>query len=318
VARGGEVLAVWTRDMAGDIKQHRTRIYSSRFDPVRGWTTPQPVDGAALLDSAPSAAWVGDVPVVAFVRSTNGIFADTDARRVAYRFLQRVRRCRCRRRCQAARRGRASSARPTAASRSRIHCRRHARVRGNRQRVALAYGNACASGTCTVLAQAVTDANGRPIYGERPTALLDGDGNVTVAMRGTGFGTGTAGVQRRPDDPIGMVAHTGELVSFNTARGQGVVTVRPLSDDGAAHYAPAAAYDPELGSVVAISTRSASCRSRSARSCWPPACSRHRRAQAAVEVEPTCSCTARSRASTSRSRRSRPTTTQLTAGASFR
>ena len=83
----GEVLAVWTRDMAGDITQHRTRVYSSRFSPARGWTTPMPVDANAVLDSSPSAAYVDASPVVAFVRSSSGDFADTDARRVAYRFL---------------------------------------------------------------------------------------------------------------------------------------------------------------------------------------------------------------------------------------
>ena len=88
-------------------------------------------------------------------------------------------------------------------------------------------------------------------------ALVDGAGNVSVVMRGTGFGEGTNGVQRTDNDPIGMVAHTGELVSFATARGQPIVTLQPLSVDGAAHYAPSAAIDPELGAIVALSTRSA-------------------------------------------------------------
>ena len=255
---GGEVLAVWTRDMAGDIKQHRTRVYSSRYQPSRGWTTPQAVDGAALLDSAPSAAYVDGQAVAAFVRSTNGVFADTDARRVAYRFLQTGTTVQV----PAALPGGAAwpsivgtpdggfAIAHTFASDPRAFV-------GNRQRIALGYANACASGICTVAAQAVTDASGRPIYGERPTALVDGAGNVSVVMRGTGFGEGTNGVQRTDNDPIGMVAHTGELVSFATARGQPIVTLQPLSVDGAAHYAPSAAIDPELGAIVALSTRSA-------------------------------------------------------------
>lgn len=253
----GEVLAVWTRDVAGDIMQHRTRIYSSRFQPSRNWTTPQPVDGAALLDSAPSAAYVGGVPVTAFVRSTNGVFADTDARKVAYRFLQTGTTVQV----PAALPGGAAwpsivgtpdggfAIAHTWAADPRAFV-------GNRQRVALGYASACASGTCTVAAQAVTDSYGRPIYGERPTALLDEVGNVSVVMRGTGYGNGTGGLNRRPNDLLGMVAHTGELVAFATARGQSTITLQPLSTDGAAHYAPSAAYDPQMGATVAFGTRS--------------------------------------------------------------
>ena len=256
---GGEVLAVWTRDMAGDIFQHRTRVYSSRYTAARGWTTPQAVDGSALLDSAPSAAYVDAVPAVAFVRSTSGVFADTDARRVAYRFLQSGTSVQV----PAALPG--GVAWPSIVGTSdggfaiaHTHASDPQAFVGNRQQVALAYADGCSAGICNVVAQPVSDAYGRPVYGERPAALLDNAGNVTVVMRGTGFGAGSGGVQRRPDDPIGMVAHTGELIAFATARGQPVITPQALSNDGAAHFAPAAAYDPELGMVVALGTRSPS------------------------------------------------------------
>ena len=253
---GGEVLAVWTRDMAGDLNQHRTRIYSSRFGPVRGWTTPQPVDGSALLDSAPSATYVAGTPVVAFVRSTSGVFADTAARRVAYRYLQAGSAVQV----PAALPG--SVAWPSivalpAGGFAIVHT--HAddpdAFVGNTQRAALAYADACSGGSCSVVAQAVTDANGRPVYGERPTALLDADGNLNVVMRGTGFGIGPAGEQNLPLDSLGMAARTGELIGFTTARGQSVIAPQALSADGAVYYAPTAAYDPELRQVVATGTR---------------------------------------------------------------
>ncbi|MBP8176848.1 MAG: hypothetical protein KAX77_03695, partial [Xanthomonadales bacterium] len=253
---GGEVLAVWTRDMAGDLLQHRTRIYSSRFTPARGWTTPQPVDAAALLDSAPSAAYVDAVPAVAFVRSTSGVFADTATRRVAYRFLQ------------SGTTVQVPAGLPGGVAWPSIvgtpdggfaivhtHGENGRAFVSNRHRAAMAFANACSAGTCAVVAQAVTDANGRPVYGERPTALLDGDGNVTVVMRGTGFGPGPQGTEPLEGDPLGMVAHTGELISYTTARGQAVIQPLALSNDGAGYFAPTAAFDPELGQIVATATR---------------------------------------------------------------
>ena len=252
----GEVLAVWTRDMAGDILQHRTRVYSSRFDPVRGWTTPQPVDAAALLDSAPSAAYVDAVPAVAFVRSTSGVFADTAARRVAYRFLQSGTTVQVPAGLPGGVAWPSIIATPDGGfAIAHTHGENGRAFVSNRHRAAMAFANACSAGSCAVVAQAVTDANGRPVYGERPTALLDGEGNVAVVMRGTGFGPGPQGTEPLEGDPLGMVAHTGELISYTTARGQAVIQPLALSNDGAGYFAPTAAFDPELGQIVATATR---------------------------------------------------------------
>jgi len=254
----GEVLAVWTRDMAGDILQHRTRVYSSRFGPARGWTTPQAVDGAALLDSAPSAAYVDAVPTVAFVRNTSGVFADTASRRVAYRFLQSGTSVQVPASLPGGVAWPSIVGLPAGGfAIAHTHGEPGRAFVSNRHRAALAYADACSAGSCTVVAQAVTDGNGRPVYGERPTALLDDDGNLNVVMRGTGFGPDAQGASApRTGDPLGMVAHTGELIAFATTRGQPVIQPLALSNDGASHFAPAAAYDPELGQVVATSTRS--------------------------------------------------------------
>ena len=255
----GEVLAVWTRDMAGDLLQHRTRVYSSRFQPSRGWTTPQAVDAgaSALLDSAPSAAYVDAAPVVAFVRSTNGVFADTAARRVAYRFLQSGTSVQVPAGLPGGVAWPSIVGLPAGGfAIAHTHGEAGRAFVSNRHRAALAYADTCSAGACAVVAQAVTDGSGRPVYGERPTALLDGDGNLAVVMRGTGFGPDTQGAsEARSGDPLGMVAHTGELIAFSTARGQPVIQPLALSNDGASHFAPAAAFDPELNQVVVSSTR---------------------------------------------------------------
>lgn len=254
---GGEVLATWTRDTAGDITQHRTQVFTSRFTPARGWTTPQSLDSAALLDSAPSAAYVGAAPVVAFVRSTNGVFADTGARRIAYRFLGTGNAVQLPADLPGGVAWPDIVATPDGGfAIAHTYAADPRAFVGNRQRVAMAYGAACASGACSVVAQPVNDSFGRAIYGERPTALVDAGGSVSVVLRGMGFGPGTGGsLARKPIDPIGMALHTGELIMLSTARGQRTVTPVALSGDGAVHRAPAAALDPELGQVVVASTR---------------------------------------------------------------
>jgi len=253
----GQVLAVWTRDMSRNITNHRTRIYSSTFSPFSGWAVPVAVDATALLDSSPSAAFVEDQPVVAFVRSMNGDFGDTDARRLAYKFLS----------------GNGNSVQVPAGLPGGVawpsvvglgtgafalaytHADDARSFVGNTQRVEMAYADDCAAGACTVAAQALTDSNGRPIYGEKPTALVDDAGNVTVVMRGMGFGEGTNGSNTQVFDSIGMAAHTGELVSLAVSPQSAISNPLPLSLDGAGHLSPAAAYDPLLKRIVAVSTR---------------------------------------------------------------
>jgi hypothetical protein len=253
----GELLATWTRDMAGDITEHRTRVYSSRYLPSRGWTTPMPVDANALLDSAPSAGYVDGSPVIAFVRSTTGIFGDTNSRRIAYRFVT----------------GSGNQVQVPAElpggvawpsiigldggkfSIAHTYANNARAFVGNTQRVALANAEDCTAGQCAIVAQDISDSHGRPIFGEHPIPLLDARGNMTVVMRGLGYGQGSDGSNTNPADSIGMALHTGELISFAVNPQQSVVVPAPLSSDGAGHFAPAAAFDSELGQVVAVSTR---------------------------------------------------------------
>ncbi|MGA9335754.1 MAG: hypothetical protein WBV39_15845, partial [Rudaea sp.] len=253
----GELLATWTRDMAGDITQHRTRVYTSRYVPARGWTTPMPVDANALLDSAPSAAYVDGNPVVAFVRSTTGNFGDTNSRRIAYRFVT-----------GAGNTVQVPAELPGGVAWPNIigldggrfaiahtYASNAQAFVGNTQRVALVNASDCTAGQCAIAAQEVTDSHGRPIFGEHPIPLLDAHSNVTVVMRGLGFGVGSNGSNTNPADPIGMAMHTGDLISFAVNPQRNVVVPQPLSTDGAGNFAPAAAFDRALGQLVAMSTR---------------------------------------------------------------
>ncbi len=253
--RNREVLAVWTRGKTADIRDHRTQIMYAQFN-GSSWSAATPVDASALLDSSPSAAYVGADPYVAFVRSTNGVFGDTQNRRVAYRNLRAGT-------VQVPASLPAGVAWPNIQATSNtsfIIAHTHAddpdAFVGNTQRVALAFGDACAAGTCTLTAQAMTDNVGRAIYGERPSVMLDGDNNIQLLLRGVGFSAPPTGQNRpRAGDPIGMVMHTGELIQLAVQRGQTRTTVLPLSADGAGHLAPVGAFDPELGQFVAISGR---------------------------------------------------------------
>jgi len=254
IRRGGEVLAVWTRGTS-TLRQRRTQVFNAIFT-NSAWSVPQSVDSAALLDSSPSAAYVGADHYVSFVRNTSGVFENTGARKVAYRNL------------------RVGSVQVPASLPGGVAWPRivalpaggfaiaHTHVNdplayvGNTQRIALAVANSCTSGVCNVSAQPLTDSIGRPIYGERPTPMIDDGGSISVVLRGMGFGANPQGQQQQPDDPIGMLLHTGELVQMTVSIGQRNVSVQPLSIDGAGHLAPAVAFDRELGQIVVASQRS--------------------------------------------------------------
>jgi hypothetical protein len=212
---------------------------------------------AAVLDSAPSASWIGGQPLVVFVRSTSGLFEDTDSRRVAYRFLGTGT-------VQVPAGLPGGVAWPSAVATpgggfTIVHTHAHdpRSFVGNTQRVALANASACSAGTCTLQAQPLTDAYGRPVFGERPSAIVEPNGEVTVTMRGLGFGANNAGVSTRPEDPIGMALHTGELVAFQVMTGRTQVAPIPLTNDGRGYFAPNVAFDPVLNQAVVASTLSA-------------------------------------------------------------
>lgn len=254
----GEVFAVWTRDMSGNMNLHRSRIYQSAFVPSRGaFSTPQPVDSSAsaVLDTGPSAAYVGGQRAVAFVRSINGVFADTDARRIAYRLKDSPS-------VQVPGNLPGGVAWPSIVDDglggfviAHTHADDPDMFVGNKQRVALARGENCVAGVCTVSARALTDTFGRAIYGERPQALRDDAGNYTVVMRGTGFGDDALGGNTRASDPIGMAMHTGDLIALNVTANSNTVTPLPLTADGAGHFAPHAAIDPATSQLVVLGTR---------------------------------------------------------------
>ncbi|AVP95895.1 hypothetical protein C7S18_01180 [Ahniella affigens] len=255
---GGEVFAVWTRDMAGNMSQHRSRIYHAAFVPSRGgFSTPQAVDSSAsaMLDTAPSAAYVDGERAVAFVRSSNGVFSDTDARRIAYRLMDSTG-------VQVPGGLPGGVAWPSIVGDgsggfmiAHTYADDPDMFVGNKQRVALARGQNCVAGVCTVTARALTDTFGRAIYGERPQALRDDAGNYTVVMRGTGFGNDAQGSNTRDGDPIGMAMHTGDLIALNVTANSNAVTPLPLTADGGGHFAPHAAMDPSTGQYVVLGTR---------------------------------------------------------------
>ena len=91
---GGEVLAVWVRDLAGDIAQHDLRLYFATFDGF-GWTAPAPVDAQSMSsDMQATAIYADGEPVVAWVRNAaidrSGAIPDLNLheRQIAYRYLR--------------------------------------------------------------------------------------------------------------------------------------------------------------------------------------------------------------------------------------
>ena len=254
----GEVLAAWTRDSNGRITDHRTQVFHSRFVPTRGWTTPQSVDSQALLDSAPSAAYAAGVPVVAFVRSNSGVFAQTDDRHLAYRFLSGTSAVQV----PAGLPGAVGWPSLQALANGDLvltytHADDPRAFAGNTQRLALARGKGCSSAVCSFSGRDLDDAHGRAIYAEQPRLVLDDAGSPTVVFRGVGYGTNLAGSNHEISDPIGMALHTGELMQASFDWAQGGAQPVAISSDGGGHLAPRAAFDADMNQLVVVSDTTA-------------------------------------------------------------
>lgn len=128
-------------------------------------------------------------------------------------------------------------------------------VLGNRNALQVARGT-CDSERCTFENTEPRDPHGRRILGERPTVMLDGNGQVVVGMRGLGYARPDGANPARSDDLPGMLVGTGELVnvrvpSFGSATTE--VAIVPLSSNGLQHFRPQFAFDAAMDAFIGIS-----------------------------------------------------------------
>ncbi len=251
---GGEVLAVWVRDLAGDIAQHDTRLFYAFFDGT-AWSAPAEVDpGSSDTALQPAATYARGEPVVAWVRNAaidrSGRYPDLNLhdRELAYRFLR-----------QPAGAMLATTLFPGIASPSLASytdgslalaytvATDNDSFLGTRRSLHTARGRNCDAGICTFNSVERRDSKGRRIYAEGPKILVDQDNYSRVLFRqlGTDFPL--------PRDPIGVTTHTGDLAQIGFDGDTIITDPSPMSVDGAVNWKIDGAIDAATGALLVTS-----------------------------------------------------------------
>ncbi len=248
---GGEVLAVWVHDEAGDISQHNTRLYYATYNGFI-WTTPTAVDPLSTAkDMQPTAAYANGEPVVAWTRNpgvSRGPGApqlDLNQRHIAYRFLNQP-----------------SGAQPAVGLSSAVGspsltgysdgslalaysvATEPDAFIGTRRSLHTAHGHSCALGICSWSESERLDSDGRRIFVEKPKIVVTGDDWATVVFRQLGIEWAL------PGEAPGVLASTGDLAEITFNFDTLVTDAMPLTVDGAINWKVDAAFDPITNAMM--------------------------------------------------------------------
>jgi hypothetical protein len=253
----GEVLAVWARDMAGDMEQQQFKLMYAFFDGI-SWTAPAMIDaGSNAKDVQPTATYVDGEPVVMWVRnpSASAIAMNMHDRQLWYQFLH-----------QAAGPLQAANLPESVASPSLSSFSNGTLVAafsasddqaqvdrtflGPKRALWTSFGTGCMespAGECFWSGQQREDVYGRKIYVERPQLVIDEYDNATVAFRQFGF----SGLPQ-PDDAIGAITGTGDLATLNFQLGTQFSQVGQISNDGLVNWEVSTSIVPGVGAQAIL------------------------------------------------------------------
>jgi hypothetical protein len=249
---GGEVTAVWQRNLSGDYRNPTNRIHYATFAPATGWTTPREVSSVAsgVQDITPAVSYLGADSLVVWVRQQGADRNDFNQRVLAYRVI-------------GAGSAQLATALPTGVIAPSLRTQGSATATvaftkvdagtgpiGTRQALHTATGT-CSAGTCSWTWRRPTDRFGRAIYGERPQLLSTGGSDLSVVMRTFQF-RGADGGSVQPGDPFGTVVSSGDLLNIQLDAGNGTARTVAISADGASHFGAAAAYNPMSEEIVTL------------------------------------------------------------------
>ncbi|MBI1299960.1 hypothetical protein GC175_33975 [bacterium] len=260
----GEVTALWVHDEASDIRQRHFRIYSATLRDG-AWTSPVAVDeGGAGSRTEPTLAYADGVAVAAWVYDPDRTLDSMMDRRLHLRTLD----------------GSSSVVQPAAIPGGVVSPHLAADGKGGLH-IAFARANpdegaisnrrllhyavsACPDTGCPSLRSsaaalndrswtlnALVDPKGRGLVGESPVVTLDNAGKATVTLRMLGLNpiappnTPLIAVQ----EPLGVMAHTGELAQIEMGPSLPVVMPTYLTFDGALNWQPNAIFDPLSGNT---------------------------------------------------------------------
>jgi hypothetical protein len=251
-APGGEVTAAWTHIAGGTFEQHQFRVFTARFN-AGTWSAAQAADPASTsMDTAPALAYSNGEPVLLWVRDPDRNLATASGRRITLRRLNSP-----------------IVEMPAGLPDGVVVASLAAEADGELViGFTRATGEALMSNTNTLYAARQTcapacafshvqlrDGAGRALQGQRPLVTLDKLGRATITYRAMGFGAGMDGLSESAFDSAGMRLGTGDLAQVEVNFAQPVASPVALTRDGAVNWQNAAAYNPTLDKVIALSVR---------------------------------------------------------------
>ncbi|MCO6452639.1 MAG: hypothetical protein J5I90_17795, partial [Caldilineales bacterium] len=249
---GGAAVAVWERNLSADFNARQLRLFYSLYQDG-GWTPPQALDPAgSFTDILPQAAYVGGVPLVAWVRDSDADLTDGTSRRIALRFV-----------------GGATTFVPAELPAGVGEVALTAdgdgspllaftvledptQILGNRRPLWAANVLCTGATTCIWQPRQLVDGLGRTLFAERPRLAANPAGQGVITFRGFGFG---GDVEPQPGDAPGMVSGQGDLAQVVTDFSGAAVTPSYLTQDAAVNWLPAAAHDPALDLTLSVAVK---------------------------------------------------------------
>lgn len=260
---GGAVTAVWVHDAVGAYDQRQFRIYSATYQ-GGAWSAPQQVDGASgASETEPQVVYRNGQALAFWVRDGDRSPQTTGDRRLALRPLAggptiippNVPAGVLRPRVAIDQGGQLQVAYTTVTPGDGIVGNRHPL-----QRAVVAGCDVTLSG-CTWATEQVKDGLGRTIFAESPVVAVDSTNKVVLTYRAMGMSpfTAASGPGAAMPEPAGLQSLTGELAQLQLGPSVGGPVGLPtyLTSDGAVNWRPAAVYDPQLNSMVALAVKGA-------------------------------------------------------------
>ncbi len=261
---GGEVLAVWHRDMAADLAAHQIKLFYATFDGL-SWTAPVEIDPTSVAkDVQPAPVYHDGEPLVVWVRNLVPVDGSgglrLSSRELVYQFLDRAAGT------QVMPNVPDSVASPSAevASNGAVvlsftssnSAGNDLPFVGTRRALYSGIGQNChqtISGVCQWFSLRQLDQHGRSIYVEHPQVVLGANNSVNVLYRWLG----TDG-ELLPGDPFGVLGF-GDTAMHSLALPEVATTanvyVNALTADGNVNWNTAAVFDPAIDGILAVSAQ---------------------------------------------------------------
>lgn len=251
---GGEVLAVWERDLAADLTQHDFRLFYSRFSGQSGaWGPVRAVhSGSTAKELGATATYSQGQPVVMWIRNDAVVRGggtaelDLNQNRLAYRWLDEGAGVQIPNDLPMAVTSPSVDALSdgTLIATYTVSSESEAFI-GNKRALHTAMGT-CAGGLCTWNDREQRTSDNRVIFAEGPKVIVDDQDHIAVQFRHFGYDV------ILEDDPLSVQMMTGDVGQIPVVFESLTSDVQWLTQDGAVNWKVAPAFDTGSGSILSL------------------------------------------------------------------